>query len=342
MPNETAFFSKERVAHPLLRRAMLYLEDEEWRNADEACERVLDEEPENPYAYVLKLMVELRVRGEKELRDYPNPIDNDRMFQKALKFADPELREQLTAINGAIVDRLEQQRQEQEQRRLEQERIDRQNNYYKAMALIKPDASTDSLEKAVALLKESCGYQDAAEQIALCEQRLRQRRAEAQAYEEAQRKKKLIFGSVIAAVAIVLTIFVCRGISSKNEKRAEAITQNLQGKTFSGESHDIDVPQGSFVASRYEEIKETFHFTFVDTVEVTKKVSVDYDGTIITINGVKQYDSVNTTEDVYTFEDVTVSFTGEATIRINGKTYDVLLDSNDEPIGLKRGSTEFR
>lgn len=342
MQTETGFLTKERVAHPLLRRAMLYLEDREWRNADEACERVLDEDPENPYAYVLKLMVELRVCNEQELRGYPERINNAKLYQKAVKFADAELREKLTEYADAIADRLEQQRLEAERQRLELERIDRENRYYQAKSLMKPDASTASLEKALTLLRESRGYQDAEEQITLCEHRLRQRRAEAEAYARAQKKKKILFGSIAAAIALVLTILVCSGINRKNARRAEAITQNLWGKSFTGESYDIDVPNGSMIADRYAEIKETFYFTSTDTVKVTKKVSTDYDGTIITVNGVKQFDSVDTTEEVYKFDGVSVSFTGEVTVRIDGRIYEVLVDSNDKPTGLNRGSTEFR
>lgn len=41
---------------PLLRRVFLFLEDKNWQEADEYCEKVLDLDPENAMAYVGKLM----------------------------------------------------------------------------------------------------------------------------------------------------------------------------------------------------------------------------------------------------------------------------------------------
>lgn len=342
MEHNTAILTKERIANPLLRRAMLYLEDKEWRKADEACERALDEEPENPYAYLIKLMVDLRVRDEQELRDYPKPIDQTKLFQKAVKFADPTLLEDLTAFANAIAERLEQQRLEAERKRMELEEIERSNKYYQAKSLMKPEASTDSLERAQALLQEIRGYQDAAEQLAVCEKLLHQRWAEAESAARAQKKKKLLLGSILTAIVLVLTVVTCSSINSKNAKRAETITRNLLGKSFTGQYHEIEVKQGSMVASRYEEIEETFQFTSPNTVKVKTKSSVDYDGSIITINGVKRYDSVDTREDAYTIGEVSVSFGGDIKIVINGRTYEVLVNSSDVPIGLKRGSTEYR
>ena len=43
-----------KLDNPLLRRAFLYLEDGEWGKADDYCEQVLDQEPENAMAYVIK------------------------------------------------------------------------------------------------------------------------------------------------------------------------------------------------------------------------------------------------------------------------------------------------
>ena len=42
---------------PLLKRAFMFLEDGDWESADEYCERVLDQDPENAMAYLGKLMV---------------------------------------------------------------------------------------------------------------------------------------------------------------------------------------------------------------------------------------------------------------------------------------------
>lgn len=52
---------------PLLKRAFIFLEDGNWKDADEYCERVLDIDPENAQAYLGKLMAELKVHKQDDL-----------------------------------------------------------------------------------------------------------------------------------------------------------------------------------------------------------------------------------------------------------------------------------
>ncbi len=81
---------------PLLKRAFIYLEDGEWNSADEYCEKVLDQDPENALAYLGKLMAELHVRKQDALRDQAEPFDGHNNYQKVLRFADDKLRGTLT------------------------------------------------------------------------------------------------------------------------------------------------------------------------------------------------------------------------------------------------------
>ena len=46
---------------PLLKRAFMFLEDGDWNSANEYCEKVLDQDPDNGEAYLGKLMAELKV-----------------------------------------------------------------------------------------------------------------------------------------------------------------------------------------------------------------------------------------------------------------------------------------
>ncbi len=81
---------------PLLKRAFMYLEDGEWNSADEYCEKVLDQDPENALAYLGKLMAELHVRKQDALRDQAEPFDSHNNYQKTLRFADDKLKIALT------------------------------------------------------------------------------------------------------------------------------------------------------------------------------------------------------------------------------------------------------
>lgn len=80
---------------PLLKRAFMFLEDGNWDAADEYCEKVLDQDPENARAYLGKLMAELRVKKQEALRDCQKPFDESDNYQKALRFGDEVFKEKL-------------------------------------------------------------------------------------------------------------------------------------------------------------------------------------------------------------------------------------------------------
>ena len=84
---------------PLLKRAFMFLEDGDWQQADEYCEKVLDQDPENAQAYLGKLMAELRARKQEDLADCKGPFDGRNSYQKALRFGDEKF---ITTIKGYI------------------------------------------------------------------------------------------------------------------------------------------------------------------------------------------------------------------------------------------------
>ncbi len=92
---------------PLLKRAFMYLEDGNWKSANEYCERVLDINPENAQAYLGKLMSELRCRDESDLRDCEEPFDGRNSYQKAVRFGDEKLKSELIGFIEYINNRNE-------------------------------------------------------------------------------------------------------------------------------------------------------------------------------------------------------------------------------------------
>ena len=80
---------------PLLRRAFLFLENREWKNAESYCERILDQEPENAQAYVCKLMAELQVSDRVDLRKHAAALPKNNTYRLALRYADAALKEEL-------------------------------------------------------------------------------------------------------------------------------------------------------------------------------------------------------------------------------------------------------
>lgn len=97
----------------LLKRVFLFLEDGDWESADEYCERVLDIEPENALAYLGKLMAELKVCKQSELAECEEPFQDNKQYQKIMRFADKELAAELEGYISYIIERNENMRLEQ-------------------------------------------------------------------------------------------------------------------------------------------------------------------------------------------------------------------------------------
>ena len=92
---------------PLLKRAFMFLEDGDWQNADEYCEKVLDLDPENAQAYLGKLMAQLCVKQISMLKDCKSPFDYNNNYRKAYRFADDKLKSELEGYIKFINDRNE-------------------------------------------------------------------------------------------------------------------------------------------------------------------------------------------------------------------------------------------
>lgn len=92
---------------PLIKRAFMFLEDGNWNDADEYCEKVLDQDPENVDAYLGKLMAELHVKQKKKLVDCEKSFDSSGNFQKILRFGDEKLKTELLNYIKCIQERNE-------------------------------------------------------------------------------------------------------------------------------------------------------------------------------------------------------------------------------------------
>ena len=81
----------------LLKRGQLFLEDRNWKSADEYFEKVLDIDPENVDAYVGKLCVEHTTPSLDQMRTELaiGKIEQSNNYQKALRFGNDELRAKL-------------------------------------------------------------------------------------------------------------------------------------------------------------------------------------------------------------------------------------------------------
>lgn len=96
----------------LVTRAFLFLEDGDFSRAGQYLEQALNQDPENSSAYLGRLMVELKVCSEEELSNCPSPLEDNRNYQRAVRFADEPNRVRLAELARANLERSERQRAE--------------------------------------------------------------------------------------------------------------------------------------------------------------------------------------------------------------------------------------
>ena len=141
-------------AAPLLKRARISLEDGEWDKTDQFCEQALNLDPENAEAYFVKLMAELHVRNEEDLKNRETPFDGRGNYQKALRFADPAFAETLKGYIAFINERNENARLTE--------------LYEKAKSMMQNAKSEDAYKKAAEMFKNISGFKDAEKMAAEC------------------------------------------------------------------------------------------------------------------------------------------------------------------------------
>lgn len=126
--------SKDSQAAPaanidtLLQRASIFLDDQDWRNANIYCEKVLDIVPTNGTAYLYKLLGEAKVSSVERLLSSTVALDQLRSYKNAVRYADEDTTAKLIDMNDTVKARLARE----EEIRLEEERIAREQKLAEA------------------------------------------------------------------------------------------------------------------------------------------------------------------------------------------------------------------
>ena len=84
---------------PLLKRAFLFLEDGDWESANMYCEKVLDRDPENAWAYLGKMLAELHIHRREDLVKYKQDLSDNINYQKIIRFGSDKLKDYITRID---------------------------------------------------------------------------------------------------------------------------------------------------------------------------------------------------------------------------------------------------
>jgi len=158
----------------LITRAMMFLEDEEWENADAYAEACLDIEPQNANAYVVKLLVELKITNISLLKNSEKTFDSSKNYQKAVRFGDAELKSKLEADINHILERNECARKDAV---LAQGKASMNRN------------TISDLEQAIKLFESISGWKDADNEAYNCKKKIEELKAKAEA-ERLERERK--------------------------------------------------------------------------------------------------------------------------------------------------------
>lgn len=133
----------ENSASSLLKRAYIFLEDSNWKDADKYFERVLDASPECAEAYLGKLLVELKINKEQSLPLVSGDFSQLYNYKKAYRFADDKLKKQLQEYKNKSV-------------------------YNRAASIMKSTSTADGFMNAKALFDSLGDYSDARAQAMTC------------------------------------------------------------------------------------------------------------------------------------------------------------------------------
>ena len=136
----------ENSTSSLLKRAYIFLEDSNWKDADKYFERVLDASPECAEAYLGKLLVELKITKEQSLPLVSSDFSQLYNYKKAYRFADDKLKKQLQEYKNKSV-------------------------YNRAASIMKSTSTAAGFMTAKALFDSITDYSDAKKQAMICHER---------------------------------------------------------------------------------------------------------------------------------------------------------------------------
>ena len=241
---------------PLLKRAFIFLEDGNWKDADEYCERVLDLDPENAQAYLGKLMAELKVHKQDDLAKLETSFDESDNYIKAARYANEKLRDKLNSYLDVIcynadekmyqisVDLMAKTKTEKDFINLAEsfellenfkdskelaakcrdkaEEARKEAIYAKAVDKAKT-YETLNLISAIKLFSQISEYRDSTDKIAICKNKIDELDKKKQKIIEENNKleKKIktiaIIISVIIAVCIIVLLIITKAIIPNNK-----------------------------------------------------------------------------------------------------------------------------
>ncbi len=255
-------------AAPLLRRAFLFLEDGDWKRADEYAEQVLNLQPENGEAYLVQLLVEQKLHHRSDLAEQETDFAGSNAYKKAMRFGSEELCSELQEARKQVSERyaakvyrttcqaLEEGMNDSELYRMaaqqfrsiawykdskkKMEMCQDKINFILKDNLLKQGIdeqkkdTLESLEKAVQIFRSIPKWRDADKRCQTCQNRIDKKRHDLDRKKEntENRKKRIEKVVVILSILSLIVVFACtivKQVVIPNQKHDEAILMMNEG-----------------------------------------------------------------------------------------------------------------
>ena len=241
-------------AKPMLERAFMFLEDGKWNDANEYAERVLDIEPKNANAYLVKLLAKLELSRKENLEKLNATFENEENYVKVSKFADVDLAKELEGYiehienrnremllaktyaagiesmqnkNYEVAAKLFESLEDYKDSKELAIRCRNEESYSKAISKM-DNKNIVNYEEAIEILKTIDSYKDSNEKIGECRAKIEELKANEERYEfqkEQNRKKRKKIISITSPIIciIVIVLVVLKTIIMPNAKYKDAI-----------------------------------------------------------------------------------------------------------------------
>ena len=79
----------------MLERAYMFLEEKKWVQANEYCDKILDENPYNYEAHLIKLLADCKVVNKEELVNSKISFESNINYRRVLQYGDSDLKKKL-------------------------------------------------------------------------------------------------------------------------------------------------------------------------------------------------------------------------------------------------------
>lgn len=110
--------TEDATQDSLIKRCYLFLEDGEYVKADEYTERVLDLDPYNHSAYLVKTLIDYKCSSIEQLKETADTLDENRNFARAIKYSQGSD----TQLYNLILDYVQKREEKEIQKRIDEEK----------------------------------------------------------------------------------------------------------------------------------------------------------------------------------------------------------------------------